>query len=241
MIVTPSASTGTAQREVRVLARHRPAGHDQEGVDIGSAGDDRLHPADDHPIRAPLHDAHIGVLVDLGVRPERAVALAVGHRHADREVRRLCLVHIVQEARVVVGAVLGVGAMRGLEDAVERVVCQVALRAPGLLADDPHRLQLVQQVARVAVDVQQPVDRRAGAGLGRGHQPGQLRAAREVVGDADRRDAGRQARLVGHALHVLPVEEHARAQGAKGVAVLGGRHEHEALQPCVPGRALARS
>ena len=76
---------------------------------------------------------------------------------------------------------------------------EIALGAAAVPADEPHRLELGEQVGGRLVDMQHAIDRRARRALARGHQRGMCRVEREVVGDADGVDAGRQQRLIGHA------------------------------------------
>ena len=71
--------------------------------------------------------------VRLLVRPERAVALAIGHRDAEREVLRVHAVDVSGGARGIAGSLVGIDAMRGLPDRGERVAAEIALRAAGLL------------------------------------------------------------------------------------------------------------
>jgi hypothetical protein len=77
---------GAADREVGIGLGHRPAGHDEELVHVGRAGDDRLGPREDDPLRVPLDDVHVRVGVALRVRTQAAVALGVGHGDAEREI-----------------------------------------------------------------------------------------------------------------------------------------------------------
>ena len=97
-----------------------------------------------------------------------------------------------------------VRALRRLEDAVEGVVGEIALRAAGRLAHEPHRLELVKQVGGGLVDVEHAVDNLARGALAGRHQGQMLRLLGEIVGDAHRIDARPQQRLVGHALHAVP-------------------------------------
>ena len=102
--------------------------------------------------------------------PARAVALAVGHGDAEGEVLSLNPVEVGEEALVQGAAGLLVDAPGGLVDGVEAVLGQVALGAAGVLADQPHRLQLVELVGGRAVDVEEAVNRVAGALLDRRHR-----------------------------------------------------------------------
>jgi hypothetical protein len=143
-----------AHGEVGVFAAHVAAGHDQQLVHIGRAGHDGLGARDDDAARIALD--HVQVAVDIGllVRPAAAVALGIGHGDAQGQVLVLHAVQVLMEARGVLGAAARVvDARRHLADGVERVVRQVALGAAGFLADQPHGLQLVEQVARAGVDV----------------------------------------------------------------------------------------
>ncbi|MGC8030583.1 hypothetical protein ACP3WD_25395, partial [Salmonella enterica] len=67
-------------------------------------------------------------------------------------------------------AVDRVGAVRRLEDAVERVMRQLALRAPDFPADEADGFELGQQILAGLVDVQHAVDGLAGRMLARQHQ-----------------------------------------------------------------------
>jgi len=120
---------------------------------IGRAGDDRLGASDDDAVRPPLLDVQVDVRVDLLARPLGAVALRVGHRDAQRKVAVLNVVEIAEKALAVVGAMMIVGQLGGLEQTVQRVVRQITLRAAGRPADQTYCLQLVEQVRRILVDV----------------------------------------------------------------------------------------
>ena len=67
---------------------------------------------------------------------------------------------------------------------VQRVVREVALRAAGLLAQQAHRFELVQQVAGGLVDVQHAVHVRPLVPSAQ-HQRRELGHVGVVVGDAD--------------------------------------------------------
>jgi hypothetical protein len=88
----------------------------------------------------------IGVRVRLQARPFGAVALGVGHGHAQRQILILDTVHVVEKALGIVGAMGVVGAPGCLEDSVHGVMREIALRAAGHFADEAYRLQLVKQI-----------------------------------------------------------------------------------------------
>ena len=126
----------------------------------------------------------------------------------------------VAQVGLELGAVVGaaqrvVDARRRLAERIHRVVHQVALGAAGFLAQQAHRFELVQQIARRLVDVQHAVDRSSCAAmlslLGR-HQLGQRRVTRHVVAHAQRLYAGRQARRVGDRLDQLAIDVDARLE-----------------------------
>jgi len=171
----------------------------------------------------------VGVDVGLLVRPLAAVALGVGHRDADREVAVLGVVEPRREALGIARAVVGVDARGRLHDRTERVVREVALAATGLLAEHADRLELVEQVAARAVDVDHAVHGLAARRLLGEHDRRKLFAQREVVADADGVDAGRELRRVGNALDALAVDEHARREAAQRLAILAGAHQHRSL------------
>ncbi len=110
------------------------------------------------PLALRLDDVDVAVDVGLLVRPLAAVALGVGHGDADAEVLVLEVVQVGGEALAVARALVGVDPRGRLGQGAERVVGEVALRAAGLLAEDAHRLELVEQVGAALVDVQHPVD-----------------------------------------------------------------------------------
>jgi hypothetical protein len=121
-----------------------------------------LVPADDDSRRLAIDDVHVGVGIGLLMGTQRAVALGVGHRDAERQIPLLHVGEVGREACPMFVAAAGVvdpGA--DLMDRVQRVVRQVALRAAGLLAQDAHCFQLVQQIAGRFVDVQHAIDRPA--------------------------------------------------------------------------------
>src|SRR5690606_28965476 len=75
-----------ADREVGILGAQVAAGHDEELVHVGRAGDDHLGAGDDHAARVALDDVDVGVGIGLLVRLARAIALGVGHGNAYGEV-----------------------------------------------------------------------------------------------------------------------------------------------------------
>src|SRR5581483_5486928 len=140
---------GAADGEVGVVGRHRPAGHDQELVHIGGAGDDGLRAPDDDAVGPAFGDVDVDVGVGLAARPDGAVALGVGHGDAQRQVVVLDVVDVVDEPLVTGGGragVLGVGHGRGGGQRVQPVVGEVALGAARLPADEAHRFQLLEEV-----------------------------------------------------------------------------------------------
>ena len=158
-----------AHREIAVLRNVGSAGHHQELMHIGRAGDDRLGAPDDDAVGPALLDVEIDIAVDLLARAHGAVALGVGHRDAQRQVAVLNVVEIAEKALAVVGAVTIVGQPGRLEDAVQRVMRQIALRAAGRPADQTDRLELVEQIRRILVDVEHAVDGLARRALARRH------------------------------------------------------------------------
>lgn len=133
---------------------------------------------------------------------------------------------VTKEALVIVGAVLNVGALGGLKDAVQRVMGEVTLRATGDLADESDRLKLVEEVRRGLVDMDHPVDRLARRFLASGHQSGVLWLVRKVVGHANARDARREQRLVRDARNGVSVDEHPRLVSTQGLSVVSSAHQH---------------
>src|SRR3546814_1924591 len=90
-----------------------------------------------------------------------------------------------KETLGIVSPMVRIGQLGRLEQSVEGVMRQIALRAAGSLADQTHRLEFVEQVLRGFVDVQHPVDRLAGCVLTGGHDRDVLLTQREVVCDAN--------------------------------------------------------
>jgi hypothetical protein len=119
-----------------------------------------------------------------------------------------------------------VAAFRRLQDSVQRIMREIALRTAAFLADESHRLELVEEIHRALVDMLHAVDNFARRRLPRGHQRLVLWAMREIVGNADAGNAGREQRLVGDALDFAPVDEDPRRIAAQRLAVIGGIHQH---------------
>ena len=193
---------------------------------VRRAGDDRLGAADDYAVSAPLLHVHVDVGVCLLARVFRAVAFRVGHGDAECQVLVLHAVQIGEEALVIIRAERVIAAFRRLKNAVQRVMREITLRAAAFLADEPHRLELIEKIGRALVDMQHAVDDLAGRALPRHHQRLVLRLVREIVGDADAGNAGRQQRLVGDAVDASAIDEDARRVAAQRLAVIGGIHEH---------------
>ena len=110
---------------------------------------------------------------------------------------------------MILRAVGGVGPLGRLEDAVEGVVREVADGAARFLADEPHGLELVEEVGRALVEVEHAVHGFARRALAGRHQGRMLGLQREVVGYADAGDPRREQRLVGDALDLPSVDEYA--------------------------------
>ena len=175
---------GAAHRVSRVGFGHVPPRHHQQLVQIGSAGNDRLDAGNDDAVRAALDDADIGVGIGLLAGPAAAVALAVGHRHAERQVFGVHPFQIGVKAFAISGAEFGVHPRRGLPDRGQPVAAQIALRAAGFLAHQPHRLQLVEQILGRRGNGDHPVHRLAAGQIrpGRAHQRRHVLAQSEVIG-----------------------------------------------------------
>ena len=226
---------GAADGEIGVLFRMRAARHDEKFVHIGGTCDDRLGARDDDAILPPLLDVDIGVAVFLLAGALRAVALGVRHGDAERQVAILRVVHIGEEALVIVGPVHVVGEPCRLEDAAESVMGEVALGASGYLAGEPHRFEFGEKVGGIPVDVHHAVHDPAGSMLARGHHLGVLGDVGEVVGDADGIDARPEDGRIRHAFDALAFDKDTRLVGAKRLAIVGGGHQHGAiLQLSVP-------
>ena len=190
-----------AHGERFVLPNHVAAGHHQQLMHVWRAGDDRLGARDHDALRVLLDDVHVGVDVRLLVRPLRAIALGVGHRDTKREIVVLHVLEIFGKSRTMLGAAARIVDPRAhLSNCVHRVVDEIALRTTGLLAQDAYRLEFVQQIACGLVEVQHPVHSLPARSLHGGHHRGELRIQREVVGDAERVDAGTELRRIGHRL-----------------------------------------
>lgn len=193
---------------------------------VGRRRHDRLGAADDDAVRPALGDMHIAVAVGLQAGPFGTIALGVRHGDTDGQILVLDSVQVVHETRVMVRAESGLDLLGSLEDPVGRVVREIPHGAAGLPAKQSHRLELVQQIGGVFVDVQHPVDGLAGGRLARRHQQPMLGIEGEVVADAGRRDAGSQQGLVGHAFDALAVHEHPRLVAAEAFPIVGGGHQH---------------
>jgi hypothetical protein len=212
-----------ANGEIGVGGSQVAAGHDQQFVHVRRAGNDRLGAGDDDSPGLTLDNVQVGVGVRLLVGSLRAVALGVGHGDSQRQVARLHLFEVSREARPMFAAAARiVDAGADLMDRVQRVVRQIALRAAGLLTQDAHRLELVQQVAGRFVDVQHAIDGPAAAACTAvisGDFPG---IEREIVGDCQGVDSRLQ-----RAGHRRPrfdqPDRRRRPSGRTGAATRGTR------------------
>ena len=147
----------------------RATRHDEKLVHIRRTCHDRLRPADDDAAGTALRHMHVDVGIDLLTRPLRTIAFGVGHRDAERQIFVLHAVEVIQETRVIVGAMRIVGAPGRLENTVQRIMRQITLGAAGLAAHEPHSLELAQEIVRRFVDVQHAVDGLAARALSRRH------------------------------------------------------------------------
>jgi hypothetical protein len=198
---------------------------------IWGAGDDCLDTSDHDSLGATFDDAHIGIGVGLPPGVQRPIALGVGHRHAEGQVGLLHQVQIRKEPLMMIGAVRGVCAKRGLMQGRERVVSQIPLGAAGFLADQPHRFQLGQQVMCAGVDVDHPVHHRAIA-VARGHHSLMRLDQRQIVGHPDRRDPRFECRCVGYRVDRHTVNEHFGRIRPQGVPILLGGQQHTHSNSC---------
>ena len=233
---------GATDGKVGVLAAHVAAGHDQQLVHIGRAGDDGLG-AGNHDAQAAvaphiaLDDVHIAVHIGLLVRSLAAVAFGVCHGNAQCEVLVLHPVQVVPEARAVLCAAFGVVYAGGhLADGVEGVVREVALRATGFLADQTHRFQLVEQVAAAGVDVGQTVDQFAAGVLHRRHDGRVAWLQSVVVSQRNGIDTGRKTWLVGYAGHSLSVQKNPGFVASKRLTEIVAGHQIGDRLGCIHGR-----
>ena len=144
-----------------------------------------------------------------------AVALGVGHRHAERQVLILDLMQVGDETLVIVGALVGIDAVRRLPDRIERIVREIAFRPTAVLAKEPDRLELGEEVGGRLIDMQHAVDLAPARGLRREHQGPVLWLVGEVIGGADSVDAGGEDRVIGHAFDAASVHEHDRVEPAE--------------------------
>ena len=127
-----------------------------------------------------------------------------------------------------------------MADGVEGVVREVALGATGFLADQSHRLELVEQVAAAGIDVRQTVDQFAAGVLHRRHDGRVAGLQGVVVGQRNGIDTGRKAWLVGYAGHSLSVQKNPGFVASKRLTEIVAGHQigdrlgciHERLQ-CV--------
>ena len=172
---------------------------------------------------------HVDIRVDLTARPHGAVALGVGHGNAEREVFVLHAVEVGEQPLVIVGAVPIIGTPGRLEQSIERVVREIALRAAGLATHQAHRFQLVQQVGARLVDVRKRFTVLPVVPWRAVISSAVLIPAGEVVGDPDRREARRECRLVRHAVDRSAIDEHARSVAPKRLPVVCGGHQHVIL------------
>ena len=155
-----------------------------------------------------------------------AVALRVGHRHAERQVTILHIGQIRGEAFAVLrGSPCVVDVCHGLKDAVQGIVGEVTLGAAGLLAQHADGLQLVQKVTGGFVDVEHPTHDAVAAVLGRQRDGFQRFVEGVVVGEGQRIYAGAQHWLVGHALDQSAIDIHDGLALAKRLAVLLAGHQ----------------
>jgi hypothetical protein len=197
-------------------------------VHIGRRRDDRLGAADHDAVLPALGDMDVGVGILLLARPLGAVALGVRHGDPEREILVLDPLQIRQEPLMIIGAVRGIGRLRRLEAGIERIVVEIALRAAAAAAQQPHRLELVEQVGRACVD-RQHARHRAAAASARFQQRRVVGIPGKIIAHTDRGDAGGEPRVVGDAFDRMPVDEHPRRIAAQRPAIIGGRHEHGSL------------
>ena len=98
------------------------------------------------------------------------VALGIGHRNAKHQIFVLHLMHIIDQTLVIVGAFVGIQTMGRLVNRVKRVLGQVTLGTAGVLANQTHGFEFVQEIAGRSIDMVEAIDLAAGAFLGRHHQ-----------------------------------------------------------------------
>ena len=209
-----------------VFAAHVAAWHDHQFVHIGAAGHDGLGAADHNALAVALHHMHIGVGVGLLVRLLAAVAFGVGHGHADGQVVVLRMGQVGVEPCAVFGGAPGVvDARHRLRQAVERIVRQVALGTAGFLAQQPHRFELVEQVASRLVEMQHAVDDALARGLGGQRHRRQLRPQGKVVGVGQCVHAGSQRGLVHHTADFATIHKHPGLVAPQRFAVVVTRHQ----------------
>ena len=138
----------TTDGEAGIVRRHRPARHHQEFVDVRRGRDDGLGAANDDAILAALLDVHINVRIVLLPGLFRPIALSIGHGDAKRQIAVLNIMHIGDQAlmifRFLSGARgVGIDLVGRLENAVQRIVREIAHGAAGLRTQQADSLELV--------------------------------------------------------------------------------------------------
>ena len=152
--------------------------------------------------------------------PFRAVALAVGHCDADRQI---ALVHVSQvgiEPRRIIGPFVLIDPMGRLQETIERIAGEIALRASRLLTNQPHRFQLVQQVRTRVRESNHAVDRVAARLTVGSHDRRELLAERIVVGESDRIHARTEQFVVSNRLDVPAPDVDVRLERPQRLPIL---------------------
>ena len=108
---------------------------------------------------------------------------------------------------------------------IECVVCQVTLSAPTLTANQTHRFQFGEQIFRVTIDVEHPIDGLSGRCLVCQHQPAILRSLGKIVGHTHRTDTGLQSRFVDHRFNQVSVNVDGRLITTETFLVLRRTHD----------------
>ncbi len=108
-------------------------------------------------------------------------------------------------------------------------MAEVALRAPGDLADQSDGFELLQQIIRRRVDMQHPVHGpTAGRLLGR-HQLLVLATVRKVIGYPHTVDPGCKERFIGNTFDPVSVDENAWRVRPQRVPIVRCGHQHALL------------
>ena len=215
---------GADNGPVAIRLGHAHGGHEDQPMRIDRAGLLHLGAGDVDTVAVAPDHVQEKIRIRLLVRRPGAVALRIGHRSPDDDVRSLRAAQESQEPLVIIGARLRIDVERHRMAGADGVETHAALEAgAGSPAELALHLVLCDQLLRTRRHVQEAIDRKPGDVGAHGAELRPLR--RDPVGLRHRIDGGPDHRMIRRLRHALAHEKHIHTAPAQRIDVVVGGHD----------------